>query len=977
MDGNRIVASWEVFELSNDDLALQRAYLEDEIAKGTASGDALREILVVVRQEMQERGVAYELSAKLSRLSSTSRSSLSATPAAEVCSPKPLASSARLKFDELFGLRPPWYVTGPAHAADAEVSMPTVWDDADEHSSKAAGGGNVPPLQPESDDECLAASKRQGRQRGRVGYMNKLGFFVVAQRRRKKSRPSESAPPAVAAKKPPLPPVRTKKAGPLTVAGAGTRINNTSSLKAARGLPPRSVSAIPTDQRKQSPAGRVGVVVPLRPATAEPMKAEIITDTREEQGEVRQEPAHVLVLEHTNVQSAQLSHSPISEASEPPEDAGEKSLNGVDCEVQPVPKAVDVAPPSVSITDDLEAVCEAPAAVNLPNAFCETTEGTCCVTSAMWCDALAKEGREGGPGDVEEGPQCVPEEVCKLKLSSCPPSEAPVEHETRGLQPPVRDSLYALMVDPSLLFSYDTQPSDVQFQALKLLQETLHVWFGIPLSSDPHQQQKKVKTLPVAAKHKTLRAQSSNDSTSEDMAHVREDKHRWYLVQTSHEEVYELVSGVLDSLDNDDFGEWMEVPDPAVFWGEQKGQEILRSTRLSSSQVPPLWSLWWTWGKPRVQQASVWLWQAQYVNHIPKSWNLTRKDALSSNVQRYASKQHGAAFAIVPATFHLPQQYVAFCTAFAELKGVWIMKTIGMSRGRGITLVSDISDVVYDAPVVIQRYVDRPLTIDGGYKFDLRLYVLVTSFQPKLEAFISKLGFARIAACRYPKSGGLTQRYAHLTNTSVSHEAKAAARGGDAMRTDTKWTLQQLEQYMDRQRNERRWQQVWECIKDCVRKALVCVEDVIPAAPCTFELFGFDVLLDEDYRPWVLEVNASPSLEVDSAQDEDVKPKLIDDVVTLLNIPKIDRWALLRAVDRRLKPTKPSRSLTTSKQHSSAPLGEADEDALWRSESASIFGSWTPRRLGVDPVPEANLGDFEVLSPHSSVQQLRRIKHSV
>lgn len=39
--------------------------------------------------------------------------------------------------------------------------------------------------------------------------------------------------------------------------------------------------------------------------------------------------------------------------------------------------------------------------------------------------------------------------------------------------------------------------------------------------------------------------------------------------------------------------------------------------------------------------------------------------------------------------------------------------------------------------VIAQRYVKRPLLLDG-YKWDLRLYVLVTSFQP-LEAFIYKV----------------------------------------------------------------------------------------------------------------------------------------------------------------------------------------------------------------------------------------------
>jgi tubulin polyglutamylase TTLL5 len=57
------------------------------------------------------------------------------------------------------------------------------------------------------------------------------------------------------------------------------------------------------------------------------------------------------------------------------------------------------------------------------------------------------------------------------------------------------------------------------------------------------------------------------------------------------------------------------------------------------------------------------------------------------------------------------------------------MKPIGMSRGRGISLIKDLNDVIFSEPVVIQKYLKNPLLLDG-YKFDMRIYVLLSSINP-------------------------------------------------------------------------------------------------------------------------------------------------------------------------------------------------------------------------------------------------------
>ena len=64
---------------------------------------------------------------------------------------------------------------------------------------------------------------------------------------------------------------------------------------------------------------------------------------------------------------------------------------------------------------------------------------------------------------------------------------------------------------------------------------------------------------------------------------------------------------------------------------------------------------------------------------------------------------------------------------------------------------------------VVQRYIPNPLLINGS-KFDMRVYVYVTSFDP-LRAYISKSGLARFATMKYSsKKATLANRFMHLTN---------------------------------------------------------------------------------------------------------------------------------------------------------------------------------------------------------------------
>ena len=113
----------------------------------------------------------------------------------------------------------------------------------------------------------------------------------------------------------------------------------------------------------------------------------------------------------------------------------------------------------------------------------------------------------------------------------------------------------------------------------------------------------------------------------------------------------------------------------------------------------------------------------------------------------------GYDFDISPETFVLPDQFDEFYEAYKLLgqeypdKNMWIIKPAAGARGKGIYVTSDIDDIDEDSSNVVSRYISNPLLING-FKFDLRIYVCVTSYEP-LRVYVYKEGLVRFASEQY------------------------------------------------------------------------------------------------------------------------------------------------------------------------------------------------------------------------------------
>lgn len=160
-------------------------------------------------------------------------------------------------------------------------------------------------------------------------------------------------------------------------------------------------------------------------------------------------------------------------------------------------------------------------------------------------------------------------------------------------------------------------------------------------------------------------------------------------------------------------------------------------------------------------------------------------------------------------------------------------------------------------------------------------------------------GLVRFATEKYTLNpNDLKKRFIHLTNFSVnkrSENFKSNKNDGNDEENTSKWSFKALRKAYE-QRNIN-FDYVFAQVKDVIVKTLISVEPHIvgnlnkaPGSRNTcFELYGFDVLIDKNLKPWLLEVNVLPSLSSSSPFDKIIKTMLICDVLTLIGIRGYDK----------------------------------------------------------------------------------------
>eukprot|EP00330_Aristerostoma_sp_ATCC50986_P002138 CAMPEP_0114585410 /NCGR_PEP_ID=MMETSP0125-20121206/8968_1 /TAXON_ID=485358 ORGANISM="Aristerostoma sp., Strain ATCC 50986" /NCGR_SAMPLE_ID=MMETSP0125 /ASSEMBLY_ACC=CAM_ASM_000245 /LENGTH=478 /DNA_ID=CAMNT_0001780489 /DNA_START=81 /DNA_END=1517 /DNA_ORIENTATION=+ len=236
-------------------------------------------------------------------------------------------------------------------------------------------------------------------------------------------------------------------------------------------------------------------------------------------------------------------------------------------------------------------------------------------------------------------------------------------------------------------------------------------------------------------------------------------------------------------------------------------------------------------------------------------------------------------FSFVPRTFLIPEERNEFEAYFRLNKNkIFIAKPSSGKHGDGIKLIKKYDDLLAtsyhkeSSDLVIQEYIDKPLLVDKK-KFDLRVFVTITSVKP-FVAFINEEGLARFCTEDYeePTNENFNNGYMHLTNYALNKnnpkynftEETTEMHNGSKRSFASLWKSIQA---MGHDTNK-----IFEDIKDTMKKILIalrpqielCYEAAYKGKPSgkNYHILGVDIMIDENLKPWFIEINANPSLNV-------------------------------------------------------------------------------------------------------------------
>lgn len=369
-------------------------------------------------------------------------------------------------------------------------------------------------------------------------------------------------------------------------------------------------------------------------------------------------------------------------------------------------------------------------------------------------------------------------------------------------------------------------------------------------------------------------------------------------------------------------------------------REVMKVCKYKETKTTGEGHLLWYCSSLREIDQKILNYRKCFFNRYPKASYICRKRQFHLLLNKY-QKLFPDEFDFIPKTYVLPEEYKKFKQHLeGRSKCHYIAKPSKGKGGEGIFFVKQSSDMsrenMRQFEYIAQEYVANPLLIDNK-KFDLRLYLLVKGVDT-MEAYIAFEGMARFCTEDYVlpkrnKKGEVEEEIpeenlkGHLTNYCLNKQSEKFVYNSDFLLNDngTKRLLTTIFHKIEEMGGDT--DEIRDDIRDICTKVSMALQPYLVNTFHTemgvgeevnqncFQIFGLDVLLDENYKCWLMEINCFPSMnffheqvEVDAETGESkvvkvpaeldkyLKPLLLKDTIKIVRSSKIPKNSIFEQV---------------------------------------------------------------------------------
>jgi len=219
---------------------------------------------------------------------------------------------------------------------------------------------------------------------------------------------------------------------------------------------------------------------------------------------------------------------------------------------------------------------------------------------------------------------------------------------------------------------------------------------------------------------------------------------------------------------------------------------------------------------------------------------------------------------------------------------IWIVKPgEDTNRGSGIIVSRDLAEIKalvrdksakQDKTAILQKYIENPLLINKR-KFDIRCYGLLTSVNGHMLGYFYTDGYLRTSSKEFSVQN-LSNKYIHLTNDAIQKNSEDYGKFENA----NKLSYQDFDRYfLENPLGDyelRFTRDFLPQIRALVRDTFRSVERKIDPErrTNTFEVFGYDFMIDDQLQLKLIEVNTNPSIEIFCPLLARIVPSMLDSV---------------------------------------------------------------------------------------------------